>query len=251
MRSFARPTSRRRARSVASTRRKAARTALLAAAITIAAWLPGGKARACANFLAAPSSRWSLAVRDGASWLITPCSDRFFSLGVNVLDGGYAEREKGGKVWYSWKAFAPSLTDWTAETRLRLFAWGFNSAGGWALPPETLKLPTIVNLELGRRARFHWFDPFDPETEARMNAVARELVRPYRGSPYRIGYFSDNEVGWPTPTGTPCPSLPQVPIPSSRRRSLPIIVILVSASGPLPIKVAPLTAGPTLPSSMR
>jgi hypothetical protein len=196
LRSFARPTSRRWARPVASTRRQAARTALLAAAITIAAWLPGGKARACADFLAAPSSRWSLAVRDGASWLVTPCGDRFFSLGVNVLDGGYAEREKGGKVWYSWKAFAPSLTDWTAETRRRLFAWGFNSAGGWALPPETLKLPTIVNLELGRRARFHWFDPFDPETETRMNALARELVLPYRGSPYRIGYFSDNEVGW-------------------------------------------------------
>ena len=29
-----------------------------------------------------------------------------------------------------------------------------------------------------------------------MNALARELVAPYRGSPYRIGYFSDNEVGW-------------------------------------------------------
>ena len=26
--------------------------------------------------------------------------------------------------------------------------------------------------------------------------LARELVAPYRGSPYRIGYFSDNEVGW-------------------------------------------------------
>ena len=29
-----------------------------------------------------------------------------------------------------------------------------------------------------------------------MNALARDLVAPYRGSPYRIGYFSDNEVGW-------------------------------------------------------
>ena len=127
---------------------------------------------------------------------MTPCGERFFSLGVNVLDGGYPEREEAGKIWYSWKAFAPTLADWAAETRQRLFAWGFNSAGGWALPPETLKLPTIINLELGRLARFHWFDPFDPETEKRMNALARELVAPYRGSPYRIGYFSDNEVGW-------------------------------------------------------
>ncbi len=127
---------------------------------------------------------------------MTPCGEHFFSLGVNVLDGGYAEREKGGKIWYSWKAFAPTLADWTSETRRRLFSWGFNSAGGWALPPDQLELPTIVNLELGRLARFHWFDPFDPATEQRMNALARELVAPYRGSPYRIGYFSDNEVGW-------------------------------------------------------
>ena len=144
----------------------------------------------------APSSRWSLTTKTGVAWLVTPCGERFFSLGVNVLDGGYAEREEAGKVWYSWKAFAPTLADWAAEARHRLFTWGFNSAGGWALTPETLKLPTIINLELGRLARFHWFDPFDPETEKRMDELARELVAPYRGSPYRIGYFSDNEVGW-------------------------------------------------------
>jgi len=144
----------------------------------------------------APSSRWSLAREDRVAWLVTPCGDRFFSLGVNVLDGGYPQREKDGKIWYSWKAFAPTLADWTVQTRRRLLSWGFNSAGGWALAPETLKLPRIVNLELGRLARFHWFDPFDPATERRMNELARTLVAPYRRSPYRIGYFSDNEVGW-------------------------------------------------------
>ena len=144
----------------------------------------------------APSSRWSLAREDRVAWLVTPCGDRFFSLGVNVLDGGYPQREKDGKIWYSWEAFAPTLADWTVQTRRRLLSWGFNSAGGWALAPETLKLPSIVNLELGRLARFHWFDPFDPATERRMNELARALVAPYRRSPYRIGYFSDNEVGW-------------------------------------------------------
>jgi hypothetical protein len=170
------------------------RTALLPAAI-LTIYL-SGVAWACADFAAAPSTLWSLATERGASWLVTPCGERFFSLGVNVLDGGYAEREKGGKVWYSWHAFAPTLTDWASETRRRLVSWGFNSAGGWALPPDTLKLPMIINLELGRHAKFHWFDPFDPATEERMNALARELVAPYRGSRYRIGYFSDNEVGW-------------------------------------------------------
>jgi hypothetical protein len=170
------------------------RTTLAAAAVAVASL--ACKGWACADFAVAPSSRWSLETKGGVSWLVTPCGERFFSLGVNVLDGGYADREKGGKTWYSWKAFAPTLADWTAETRRRLFSWGFNSSGGWALPPETLRLPTIINLELGRRARFHWFDPFDPETENRMTTLALELVGPYRQSPYRIGYFSDNEVGW-------------------------------------------------------
>jgi hypothetical protein len=178
------------------TRAAAAFLRLAFAATALAAVSPVCSAWACADFAAAPSSRWSLTAEGGAWWLVTPCGDRFFSLGVNVLDGGYADRERGGKVWYSWKSFAPSLADWTAETRRRLSSWGFNSAGGWALPPEELKLPTVVNLELGRRARFHWFDPFDPETEIRMNELARKLVAPYRESPYRIGYFSDNEVGW-------------------------------------------------------
>src|SRR6185503_14141653 len=54
-------------------------------------------------------------------------------------------------------------------------------------------------------------------------------------------------VGWPTPTGTLCPSLPQTPTPVSSLRSLPSMLTRVNASGPLPISVAPLTGRPTLP----
>jgi hypothetical protein len=155
-----------------------------------------GRAAACTDFAAASSTRWSLITEHGVSWLVTPCGERFFSLGVNILDGGYPEREKAGKIYYSWKAFEPTIEDWAAKARRRLAVWGFNSAGGWGLPPQALKLPTVINLELGRLARFHWFDPFAPETETRINALARELVAPYRDTPYRVGYFSDNEVGW-------------------------------------------------------
>jgi hypothetical protein len=173
---------------------KRAAARLLAIFIAVAG--SAGDTLACADYAAAPSSRWSLATEHGVSWLLTPCGERLLSLGVNILDGGYPEREKEGKTYYSWTALAPSLADWADETRRRLFSWGFNTAGGWALPPSALKLPTIVDLELGRLARFHWFDPFAPETETRMNALARELAAPYHDSPYRIGYFSDNEVGW-------------------------------------------------------
>ena len=176
--------------------RAAARNLAAFIAVAVASVTATASAFACADFAVAPSTRWSLTTESGVSWLVTPCGERFFSLGVNILDGGYPEREKDGKIYYSWKAFEPTLTDWTAETRRRLFSWGFNSAGGWALSPQVLKLPAIINLELGRLARFHWFDPFAPETETRMDALARELVAPYRRNPYRIGYFSDNEVGW-------------------------------------------------------
>jgi len=175
-----------------ATARRAA--AYVAAALLGAAFL-SQRAAAC-DFDAAPSSRWSLAAESGVWWLKTPCGDRFYSLGVNILDGGYPERAKDGKVYYSWTAFAPDLADWVAETRRRLRQWGFNSAGGWSLPPQQLRIPAVIDLELGRHAKFHWFDPFAPETEERMMALARTAVAPYRGSPYRIGYFSDNEVGW-------------------------------------------------------
>ena len=52
---------------------------------------------------------------------------------------------------------------------------------------------------------------------------------------------SIRNVGCPTPTGTLCPSLPQVPTPVSRAMSWPTIFTRVSASGPLPMRVAPFT----------
>src|SRR5215471_13179583 len=58
-------------------------------------------------------------------------------------------------------------------------------------------------------------------------------------------------VGNPTQTGTLCPSLPQVPTPSSSARSPATAVTFVRASGPLPMSVAPLTGAVTLPSSIR
>jgi hypothetical protein len=168
------------------------------AVVVAVAAVPSGRAAACTDPANAPTTRWSVASVNGVSWLVTPCGQRFFTLGVNVLDGGENERAKEGKRYsgYDWRHFAPTVEDWVGQTKGRLSDWGFNSAGAWSLPPQLLRLPTIINLELGRNAKFHWFDPFAPETEARMMALARKLTAPYRNTPYRIGYFSDNEVGW-------------------------------------------------------
>ncbi len=154
----------------------------------------GTRASSC-TLAEAPSTRWSVVSRNGIAWLATPCGERFFSIGVDVVDGG-ASGATLARPHYDWPQTAPSLEAWIARTRERLLGWGFNTAGAWSLPPAQLALPSTINLELGRLARFHWFDPFAPESAERLRAEAQRLTAPYRGTPYRIGYFSDNEVGW-------------------------------------------------------
>ena len=151
---------------------------------------------ACPQLASAPHSQWKVEAHQGASWLITPCGERFLSIGVNVLDGGYPSRIFEGRLAYHWGTFYPTLASWATATLQRLATWGFNTVGGWSLAPSQLPLPFIANLELGRQSRFVWFDPFRPTMEEEMRAWAHRLVAPYKGSPYRIGYFSDNEIGW-------------------------------------------------------
>src|SRR5438128_2242382 len=105
---------------------------------------------ACPNLTEAPTSRWSVAREGGARWLITPCGERFFSLGVNVVDGGITYTS-GGRH-YDWQRTDATLELWAKRAADRLDDWGFNTVGSWSLEPNTLKLPFVVNLELGRSA---------------------------------------------------------------------------------------------------
>jgi hypothetical protein len=157
--------------------------------------LLGTPALAC-DLASASSTHWSTERdRHGVAWIRTPCGERFLSIGVDVVDaGGSGARLE--RPHYDWRIVAPNVAAWAKETRERLIDWGFNSVGAWSLTPQELELPTAINLELGRLARFHWFDPFDPAMPARLAEDARKLTAPYRSSAYRLGYFSDNEVGW-------------------------------------------------------
>jgi hypothetical protein len=150
----------------------------------------------CSDLREAPHSRWGTTIQDRVHWLVTPCGERFFSLGVNVMDGAVTQAFSNERSAYHWARFYADLQAWAQSARQRVLAWGFNTAGGWSLHPTILELPSTPNLELGRTAQFHWFDPFDPATAERMRASAHRLVAPYKGNPYRIGYFIDNEVGW-------------------------------------------------------
>jgi len=127
---------------------------------------------------------------------VTPCGERMFSTGVNVLDSEVPRAALPSRLRYDWHRYYATEAAWSGETGRRVREWGFNTAGAWSAPAESLGLPVIPDLELGRQASFHWFDPFAPETEARMREAAAELTAPYKGKPWRIGYFSDNEVGW-------------------------------------------------------
>jgi hypothetical protein len=151
---------------------------------------------ACPDLTRAPHSQWRTAVQDDVHWLVTPCGEHFFSIGINAIDGGLSQRFLNGRLAYHWGTFYPDLETWGQFTLQRVLAWGFNTAGGWSLHPTMLRLPTIPYLELGRSARFHWYDPLHPATAERMRVWARHLVAPYTHNPFRIGYFSDNEVGW-------------------------------------------------------
>ncbi len=173
---------------------QASRCGLLASAVLVLLWV--SVVGACTQLALAPHSQWRVAARNGTLWLVTPCGERFFSIGINVMDGGLPMRTVEGRIGYHWGMFYPDLDAWGQFTHTRALAWGFNTAGAWSLHPAMLGLPVVPDLELGRLAQFHWFDPFHPSTAERMRTWAHSLVAPYKGSPYRIGYFSDNEVGW-------------------------------------------------------
>jgi hypothetical protein len=159
------------------------------AALVLLSMTPGVSGAACAP-RPGSSGRWTLQSHDGISWLVTPCGERFFSIGINTVTDTSSSQLSSDLKKNSW--LPPD--NWKRRTAAQLGAWGFNTAGAFSSP--NLPLPSLPDLELGRRARFHWSDPFDPSVEERMMTKAREAVAPDRGNAYRIGYFSDNEVGW-------------------------------------------------------
>jgi len=139
---------------------------------------------------------WKTTVKDGVHWLVTPEGRLFYSKGVNIVNGGQESASSRRLESYFWGNFFPSLDAWHRAVGGQLAGWGFNTRGGWSDPSPNMGLALMVDLELGRNSKFHWFDPFDPAMEEETLRLAKELTEPYRNDPLLIGYFSDNEVGW-------------------------------------------------------
>lgn len=157
---------------------------------------------AAANAAQARSDGWSVGREAGVAWFHTPQGARFFSKGVNIVNGfkptdttsDGTPLSKGSGFW--WGGRYPALPLWREQTARRLSAWGFNTRGGWSdLSPE-LGLPQTPDLELGRTAQLHWFDLFAPDAPQRVRKAAGELLAPYAGDASLLGVFTDNEAGW-------------------------------------------------------
>jgi len=69
-----------------------------------------------------------------------------------------------------------------------------------------------------------------PALRASLTSCSQVSSRSSAGAPYR--HVVDAHRGSPTPTGTACPSLPQVPRPGSCEASEPTALTFLSASGP-------------------
>jgi hypothetical protein len=134
----------------------------------------------------AGQDRWSLDTLGGVSWLMTPCGEQFFSVGINGIDQSLGAQPT--------EASFHDASTWTERTLGQVKQWGFNTAGSFS--SDDLPLPTIPELDLGWKSDFLWGDPFAPSTIEKMRGAARNAVSVYKSSGKRIGYFSDNEVGW-------------------------------------------------------
>jgi hypothetical protein len=93
----------------------------------------------------------------------------------------------------------------TAVERLR--AWGFNTIGNWSEPRlvERHEMAYVVPIHVyGKEGNFArvgsgWGkmpDPFDPAFVATVDGDVMKAASAYRGDPYLIGYFVDNELAW-------------------------------------------------------
>ncbi len=139
---------------------------------------------------------WKTEKINGVWWLIDPNGKPFYSKGVDIVAPGLRCQKGLAAHAFYWANFYPSIDKWRDDVGAELRHWGFNTLGGWSDRSPKIGLPLMVDLELGRGSRFHWFDPFDPKMEKTTEERARELTAPYRNLPQLIGYFSDNEIGW-------------------------------------------------------
>lgn len=173
-----------------------------------------------------PSSKpgcFDVARRDGRWWFVTPEGERFWSIGLNHIDGAALRFLESGGVWR--REFGNSQARWLAAVADDLRAWGFNTIG-WT------QEVVIINESFHRHSRpfiyeeYQWAgmpychmlpfteahqwqvevrqpDVTSPDFEDWCDYVARDLCARFRDDPKLIGYFYSDCPQWVhTSTGT-------------------------------------------------
>jgi hypothetical protein len=152
--------------------------------------------------LAVTNAPFSVHERNGVSWLVKPDGERFFSLGVCVVNEG-APRDKFNATNPGYAAFQhyENSNRWAEATLKRLKAWKFTTVGGWSdfaalRQCRDADVAFIPVLAIGMTAGAPWLDMWDTNIIARMHQIARDQILPLRDDPRVLGYYSDNEMGW-------------------------------------------------------
>src|SRR5262249_46334308 len=125
--------------------------------------------------LAATNAPFSVQEREGVSWLVNPNGEKFFSLGVCVVNEG-ATRGQFNATNPGYAAFQhyENSNRWAEATLKRLKAWKFTTIGGWsdfaALKQcRDTDVAFIPVLAIGMTAGAPWLDMWDTNIIARMH----------------------------------------------------------------------------------
>lgn len=136
------------------------------------------------------------------SWLTKPGGERFFSMGVCVVNQGVS-RQRFNPANPGYAAFQEyeRSNRWAETTAKRLESWKFTTVGGWsdykALQQcHDADLAFIPVLAVGMSCGVPWVDMWDTNVITRMHQIAREQILPVRDDSRLLGYYTDNEMGW-------------------------------------------------------
>ncbi len=139
---------------------------------------------------------------DGSSWLVKPGGEKFFSLGVCVVNQGVStHRFNPANPGYAAFQHYENSERWAQSTLDRLQSWHFTTIGGWSDYAALKQRPDarmafIPVLAVGMSCGVPWLDMWDTNVIARMHQIARDQILPLRNDPNLLGYYSDNEMGW-------------------------------------------------------
>ena len=147
---------------------------------------------------ASSPSFFTVTWKDGKAWFQNPSGKPFLSMGVNAI-GDQSYRASNENYYNPVKnQYHGDKKKWVKAVFTRLKRWGFNTVGCWS--DEDLlkqKLPYAKMLYIGRGGK--WDDVllsvFSPSFEKTVKDNTQQAA-PYRGDPFLIGYFLDNEMPW-------------------------------------------------------